>query len=564
MDRVTALLNTIAGIAGNVQDEQIQRIAVSNIDKLAKQHLNLVVLGQFKRGKTTAINALLGENVLPSAVIPLTSIITRLIYNEDKTATVKFSRGTAQEISFNEIGDYVTERGNPNNKKGVDHVEIGYPSDYLRQGIILVDTPGIGSTFAHNTAVAYEYLPSMDAGIFVISGDPPLSEAEYTYLDSIKDYIEKIFFLFNKIDIMSEHEYRESLDFTKDLIQKKLGISDIGIFPVSARQALQAKLERNDELLLKSNFRQFEDSLRHFIRKDKSGVLAASTMNRALNLAKDLTLHIELTINAINSHLDELKNKIALLQDKVREIDKKIRDMELLVVGEIKSLKASIENNTEQFKIQASVRLKKGIPGLSYSDKHKEDILRTLTVYLKKGIEEEFSRWFKAEEQRVSQEISRTLMNYARSVDDEINNIRQIAADLFHIHAERTGDITSMDPYSRLWYKVDDIISWGIDNVPMILPRFFFRNYMVKQTEKRIDEEIDRNSGRARYDLFRRIDSTTEKFIDQLETRKSSVIGGILSAVTRAEQLKTINESEAREKLKILEEYLVQIKALTG
>ena len=561
MDRVTTLLNTIAGIAGNVEDEQIQRIAVSNIDKLAKQRLNLVVLGQFKRGKTTAINALLGENVLPSAVIPLTSNITLLTYNEDKTATVRFTEGTTRDISFNEISDYVTERGNPNNKKRVHHVEIGYPSEYLRQGIILVDTPGIGSTFAHNTAVAYDYLPSMDAGIFVVSGDPPLSEAEYTYLDSIKDYIDKIFFLFNKIDIMSEHEYLESLEFTKDLIQKKLGISDIRIFPVSARQALQAKLERNDELFLKSNFRQFEESIQHFIRKDKSGVLAASIMNRALNLAKDLTLHIELTINAVNSPLDELKNKIVLLQDKVREIDNKIRDMGPLVEGEIKALKASIENNIEQFKIQASIRLKKGISGLSSTDKHKEDILRTLTAYLKKGIEEEFSRWFKAEEQRVSQEISRTLMNYAKSVDDEINNVRQIAADLFHIHAERSGDITSLDPSSRLWYKVDDIIAWGIDNVPMILPRFFFRNYMVKQTEKRIDEEIDRNSGRARYDLFRRIDNTTEKFIDGLETRKTAVTGGILTAVTKAEQLKAMNEHEAQEKLQTLGDYLGQLKA---
>ncbi len=562
MDRVTTLLNTIAGIAGNVQDEQIQRVAVSNIDKLAKQHLNLVVLGQFKRGKTTAINALLGENVLPSAVIPLTSIITRLNYNADKTATVKFTKGTTRDISFNEISDYVTERGNPNNKKGVDHVEIGYPSEYLRQGIILVDTPGIGSTFAHNTAVAYDYLPSMDAGIFVVSGDPPLSEAEYTYLDSIKDYIDKIFFLFNKIDIMSKHEYRESLDFTKDLIQKKLGISYIRIFPVSARQALQAKLERSNELYLKSNFRQFEESLEYFIRQDKSDVLAASTMNRALNLAKDLTMHIDLTINAVNSPLDELKNKIGLLQNKVHEIDKKIGDMDLLVEGEIKSLKASIENNIEQFTIQASARLKDGLSSLAYSDKHKEDILRTLTEYLKKGIEEEFSQWFKAEEQRVYQEISRTLMNYARSADDDINNVRQIAADLFQIHAERTEDITSMDPYNRLWYKVDDIISWGIDTIPMILPKFFFKKYIVKQTEKRIDEEIDRNSGRARYDLFRRIDNARDKFTDELGNRKSAAIGGILSAVTRAEHLKTINEPEAREKLKVLEDYLVQIKAL--
>jgi translation elongation factor EF-1alpha len=561
MDRVTALLHTIAGIAGNIQNEQIKRIAVSNIDKLSKQHLNLVVLGQFKRGKTTVINAMLGDNVLPSAVVPLTSIITRLTYNEKKTAQVRFYNESKKDIPFPEIGDYVTEKGNPDNTKGVDHVEIGYPSEYLRQGIVLVDTPGIGSTFAHNTAVAYNYLPSMDAGIFVVSGDPPLSEAEYTYLDSIKGYVAKIFFLFNKIDTMSEQEYTESLDFTRGLLGKKLGIGDIRILPVSARQALQARLEHNDELFRKSNFRQFEESLEHFILKDKSNVLAASTMNRAINLAKDLTLHLELTIRAVNSPLDELKIKIGALQKEINIIEKKHRDMELLLEGDIKSLKAGIENSTEQFKTQASVRLKAVISGLSSAGRQKQDMVHILTEHLKSGIEREFSPWFASEEKRVSQKISRILMDYARAVDDEINNVKQIAADLFSIRVAKNEDITSMDPYSRLWYKVDDIIAWGIDNIPMILPKFFFGNYMVKQTGKRIDEEIDRNSGRARYDLFRRIDSTKDKFVDELENRKTAVIGGILSAVTRAEQLKTMNEPEAKEKLKLLQDYMDQIKA---
>ncbi len=562
MDRVTALLHTIAGIAGNIQNEQIKRIALSNIDKLSKQHLNLVVLGQFKRGKTTVINAMLGENVLPSAVVPLTSIITRLTYNENKTAQVRFYNERKKDIPFPEIGDYVTEKGNPDNTKGVDHVEIGYPSEYLRQGIVLVDTPGIGSTFAHNTAVAYNYLPSMDAGIFVVSGDPPLSEAEYTYLDSIKDYVAKIFFLFNKIDTMSEQEYTESLDFTRDLLRKKLGIGDIRILPVSARQALQARLEHNDGLFRKSNFWQFEESLEHFIQKDKSNVLAASTMNRAANLAKDLTLHLELTIRAVNSPIDELKKKIGLLRGEIGTIEKKHRDMELLLEGEVKSLKAGIENGIEQFKSQASVRLKAGLSGLFSAGRQKQDMVHILTEYLKSGIEREFSPWFESEEKRVSREISRILMDYARAVDEEINKVKQIAADLFHLHAERTEDITSMDPYSRLWYKVDDIIAWGIDNIPLILPKFFFRNYLLKQSENRINEEIDRNAGRARYDLFRRIDSTKDKFIDELENRKGAVTGGILSAVTRAEQLKTMNEPEAQGKMKTLEGYLGQLRTM--
>ncbi|MGB9735889.1 MAG: dynamin family protein [bacterium] len=561
-ENIMTLLNKIFDIAGNIQNERIKRIALSNIDKISKEHLNLVVLGQFKRGKTTVINAMLGDNILPSAVIPLTSIITKLTYNEQKIAIVKFYNGSSKSISFEEISDYVTEKGNPDNNKGVDYVEIGYPSEYLKQGIVLVDTPGIGSTFSHNTVVAYNYLPNMDAGIFVVSGDPPLSEAEYTYLDSIKEYVDRIFFLFNKIDIMSEHEYRESLEFTKGLIQKKLNIKEIKIFPVSARLALQAKLTRDNELYKKSNFQEFEEALDNFIKKDKYNALLSATMNRAINLLKDLNMEIQIMINAINSPIAELKEKINILQEKTDMINKKVIQMRILLDGEIKSLKTDIENDVDQFKTEVSSRLKSGLQTLSLREKHKDDIVQTFTEYMKQGINNEFSRWFKIEEQKVSQKLSQILMSYAKAVDDETNNIRQLAADLFNVSFTKADDITYLDPYSRLWYKVDDIITWGIDNIPFILPKVFFKNYMLKQTEKSIDEEVDRNSGRARYDLFRRIDNTKDRFLDELENRMAAVIEGIISAVKKAEQIKNTSETDAVEKLNVLQNYLTQIKAL--
>ncbi len=99
--------------------------------------------------------------------------------------------------------------------------------------------------------------------------DPPLSDAEYKYLDSIKAYIDRIFFLLYKIDTMSEQEYGESLHFTKALIEKKPSIKDAKIFLVSAKQALEAKISKNTPLYEKSGFKIFENELDLFIKKDK-------------------------------------------------------------------------------------------------------------------------------------------------------------------------------------------------------------------------------------------------------------------------------------------------------
>jgi len=89
------------------------------IDKLRTNRFNLVVLGAFKRGKSTLINALLGEAVLPTAIVPLTSVVTILGYGEQLDIQVHFQSGQPRRITQNELVDYITEKGNPKNQKGV-------------------------------------------------------------------------------------------------------------------------------------------------------------------------------------------------------------------------------------------------------------------------------------------------------------------------------------------------------------------------------------------------------------------------------------------------------------
>ncbi len=105
--------------------EELQR-------KLLDNRFYLVVLGQFKRGKSTSINSLIGDKLLPTSIVPLTSIVTVLRFGDRPQIEVLFKDGTRKEIDRGSISDYVTEKGNPKNVKSVDHVEISYPSEYLK------------------------------------------------------------------------------------------------------------------------------------------------------------------------------------------------------------------------------------------------------------------------------------------------------------------------------------------------------------------------------------------------------------------------------------------------
>jgi predicted GTPase len=175
-------------------------------EKLATRAFNLVVVGQFKRGKTTLINALIGADLLPVGVVPLTSIITIVGYGDAVTMEVVYHNGAREQITAARLAHYVTEKGNPNNSKGVAEVLISYPSAWLKGGVKIVDTPGIGSIYDHNTDVARRFLPKADAILFVLSAEQPVGEAERDFLKQAKEHASRIFGLLNKTDLLPDHE----------------------------------------------------------------------------------------------------------------------------------------------------------------------------------------------------------------------------------------------------------------------------------------------------------------------------------------------------------------------
>src|SRR5208283_2291260 len=106
-------------------------------------------LGQFKRGKSSLLNSLLGRLVLPTGVAPVTSVATVVRFGPQPRARVRFVEGW-QEISPSALAEYVTEARNPSNKKGALAVEVFDPSPLLAEGMCLVDTPGISSVVVEN------------------------------------------------------------------------------------------------------------------------------------------------------------------------------------------------------------------------------------------------------------------------------------------------------------------------------------------------------------------------------------------------------------------------------
>ena len=216
---------------------------LSLTERLEEGRFHLAVLGQFKRGKSTLLNAFLGEQLLPTSVVPLTAIPTflqygpellvRVWYQDDRPAK-EFQRKSTDELR-EILHSFVTEEGNPSNRLGVLQVEISHPAAILEHGVTLIDTPGIGSTFTHNTEATLNFLPQCDAALFVVSADPPLTEVEAEFLKRVRARVSRLFFIFNKVDYLDEEEKTAAVEFCRKVLTDKIGLNnDLLVMCVSA------------------------------------------------------------------------------------------------------------------------------------------------------------------------------------------------------------------------------------------------------------------------------------------------------------------------------------------
>jgi len=231
--------------------------------------IDVAILGQFKAGKSSFLNGFLGKAVLPTGVIPVTTVITRLRYGPGERAAVACFDGSREEIPLERLSDFISEAGNPGNAKNVEVVDIETPllEDY--PGLRLVDTPGMGSVFKTHMKTAQDWLPEVGAAIVAVSSDRPLSDDDLELLRELARHTPNILLLLTKVDLLTPEQRTEVVRFLEGALERELG-KKYPIFLFSTR----ADTERYSrqlamEILLKLSLRrdlEFRNILRHKVR----------------------------------------------------------------------------------------------------------------------------------------------------------------------------------------------------------------------------------------------------------------------------------------------------------
>ena len=530
-------------------------------DKLLKNRFNLVVVGQFKRGKTTFINALLGTDLLPTAVVPLTSIVTVIEYGKFIEVKVFFLNGTEQTIPVESLSEYVTEKGNPKNEKNVAEVLIRYPSEYLKDGVRLIDTPGVGSVYQHNTDVAYEYLPRSDATVFLISVDQPLSKAEVDFLRDVKQYADRIFFLQNKADYLNPEDLRESMEFIRKTLIEEVGFDSPELYPVSAKLCLEGKLSGDEEKLKKSNMSLFEERLRRFLVEEKGFILLRSVSNNLLRVVSEAELRTDLQLKSLLTPLEDIQNKLNAFEEKEKEIVSEKRDFEILLEGETKRIiEEVLDPDLQNVKKDLAQRLLPEYDEVYQKNKNLSPakLRKTLEEFIRHSLSEYYAVFRKNEDTRISMAFEKVAERFQKKINQIVDELLTYSSELFDIPFKRFNADALWSMESSFYFKFKDeplMIEMLGEALTSLMPRFLSNKIIYKNMKNYLLEMIERQAGRIRWDFVDRLQKSRLEFRWQMLGRIDETIKGIKEAIEKGiEYQKQSKEELQRRQLKIQEE----------
>jgi GTP-binding protein EngB required for normal cell division len=207
--------------------------------------LDVAVLGQFKSGKSSLLNTVLGEAVFPVGAVPVTAVITRAtavavsISPVQKTGSggvlhVTYQDGSVEEIPRGRIAEFVTEAGNPGNRRGVAVVDVLTPALRELPGVRLVDTPGLGSVLAHNSEATRTWMPNVAVALVTVGAERPLSDEDLRLVAEARRAAPRVVIVLTKVDLLTADDLAEVTAFLDRTLRQHFG-DTVGVLPFSSR-----------------------------------------------------------------------------------------------------------------------------------------------------------------------------------------------------------------------------------------------------------------------------------------------------------------------------------------
>jgi Dynamin family len=546
-DLLAVALSVVAALGTDHDRDQVTAIG----DRLTSARLRVLVAGEAKRGKSTLVNAFLGRMVLPVGVTPVTAVATTVRYGDSPLAELRFADGHEERHPYAALDDLVTERGNPANRRGIASVTVYVDAPVLADGVELVDTPGTGSVFAWDTEAAHDALETMDAAVFVLTADPPVSAGERDLLRRVAELSVRTFVVLNKADYLDEAGLAEAVGFTQQVLGEVPGPADWAgasgaVYPMSARAALTPAGD--------PGFAAFAADFAAYLKTSRLSDLRLSAAGQARRIAISLQDEVTLTRRAAQMRTGDAVARVEEFGVRLAEVAIHSRDAVAVVNAEsgrlLSALNDAADQKVRRLRNEAERQLDELLGG-ELRAASPADIERRGHEQLAALVLDAVSTWREERREQIEQGLARVDARLAGDLRAELDMLRGSAAELLDL------DLSVPEPGGRLTEDRHFFFSTGADagqtellagairrSLPGGIGRRRAREYLRRTAADLVGSQV----GRARADLQYRLTEATRALVRVVEQRYAAGTDRMSAALRTAADLRQESDAEARRK----------------
>jgi GTP-binding protein EngB required for normal cell division len=540
---IRAALDALAELADSADRDVLAALR----DRLDSARLRVLVAGEAKRGKSTLVNALLGRDVLPMGVVPLTAVPTTVTLASGAEAIeVEFTDGHRDSFALATLPDFGTERGNPGNCRNIASISVGLKAPILARGAEIVDMPGAGSVHAHNTASAETALPSMDAAIFVLTADPPVSATERDLLRRVSGLSVELFIVLNKADYLDDISLAEAQEFTTQVISDVTGRAE-RVYPLSARRALAA----GDD----PGFSLFAADFTAYLETGRIAGLEASIGRHARRIGQRLLDEVALARRAAQLPADEAAGRLVTFAAELRAVTSHQTDAEDRAAAQSRRLLGALNADAEQAQAELSADITGKLTALldgELAGASPADISGPGREQLTGLVRAAAEGWRQHQALRLETGLRGIDERLAAELEDELAKVRATAADLLGLDLAVPFMGERMASDVRFFYTLDEHVDQAellAGAVRRHIPGEYGRRLARQRLLAEVADLVGSQIGRARGDLQYRLAEATRKLISDVRRRYADSTDRLAAALDRAEAIRSQASREGARQL---------------
>lgn len=555
----SARLARLAGLADEFGAEHLARDARDLEQRLIEGRFYVACIGQFKRGKSTLIGALIGDPILPAGVVPVTTVPTVIRFGDKRSARIRFRTGTWSEIDPGDLHLYVSEEHNPENTKGVEGVEVFVPSPLLATGMCFVDTPGLGSIFAGNTAATHALAPHIDAALAVIGADPPLAGDELELVEEVSKHVRDLVVVLNKADRTTDTERSAATAFSRRMLEERLKRSIGLIHQVSAIEQVERRGPARDWDALVS-------TLEDLGAKSGSRLTQAAGERGTRRICEQLLRIVGEEREALLRPMEESERRIGLLRETAAAADRSLADLGYLFTGEQHRMSRRFEERRDAFLDQvrpvARKELAAGLAALNswHGPKLRREAMRMAQQIARQHV----MPWLEAEQVEAEGAYAKTAQRFIELANDFLR--RMAETGLPGLASPENAGLSERFRTKSRFYFYDFIniaqpaspIAYLVDTVAGLIRA---RGGIENAAFEFLDLLLETNATRVQNDLDERVLESRRRLEGEIRNVLLEVGHIAQRALEHARLVKAAGEAAVEERLRRLGAVETEIKA---